>query len=162
MKRGAYFSEANCEKNAEAFYNEMKNYLIAHPELNWSPDSASMPISTFYALVNTPQFYVNGKPMYGEKKEFDSLSKVQEYLNNSENRKKVKAVLLRNSQGKEHMAHVNKVTANEIKYDGYNEIYGNYNGGSTFYNSVLDKDGNPKNGKDCNQQYYTIIGVILE
>ena len=54
-----------------------------------------------------------------------------------------------------------ELMASKLLY-GYNEINNNYNGGDTYYNSVLNKDGIPKKGKDCNNQYYQIIGFLLE
>ena len=78
------------------------------------------------------------------------------------NQKTVKAVILRNPKGKDHIATISKIDNNVIRFYGYNEINNNYNGGDTYYNSVLNKDGIPKKGKDCNNQYYQIIGFLLE
>jgi hypothetical protein len=163
MNTRGYFNDSHCPMNATSFYNEIKNYLYSHPELRWNPDSStSMPIETIQALASNNRFYVNNKPIFGEVVYTKKLSDVQLYLNDPNNQKTVKAVILRNPKGKDHIATISKIDNNVIRFYGYNEINNNYNGGDTYYNSVLNKDGIPKKGKDCNNQYYQIIGFLLE
>lgn len=149
-------------KNAEKFYYEIKSYVMSHPELQWTPDSSAMPLTTIMALAK--KFKVDGKPLFGELKLLSSLEEVQEYLSEKNNRNKVKAVVMRERKdgGKEHIAFVTSVDKNSIAFKGYNYVIDNYDGGKVYFNSVVDKNGNLREGKDCNNQPYEIIGVLLK
>ena len=147
--------------NAKDMYEKMKAYTIAHPELQWTPDSAAMPLSTIMTLAEV--FKVDGKPLFSKMVEFNSLESVQEYLSSSGNRNKVKAVVMEELKpnGKTHIAHV-RVYKDRVVFEGYNYVYDEYVGGEVYYKSVMDKEGNPEKGKDCNNQPYKIIGVLLQ
>lgn len=146
---------------AKDLYIKMKNYAMSHAELHWTPDSPAMPLSTIMHLSQV--FKVYGKPLFSEVKCFNTLEEVQEYLSVAANRNKVKAVLLKELRhdGKEHIAHVS-VSKKCFNFDGYNYVNDNYEGGTLYFQSDLDKDGNPKKGTDCNNQPYKIIGVLLK
>ena len=156
-KKDSYFGTPNC-KTAQNFYDELVLEVTNNNKYNWTPDSATMPLSTFLMLVEKfplstskqKDGSITTKYIFSDNKLFEKSSDVESYLSDKANRNKVGGVILENEKGEQHIANVYECTKKQIKFSGY-DIY-NEQG---FTGGNIGTDGSSKKG-------WRIIGLLLD
>lgn len=157
-EKGSFYFEQEYCMTAQQYYDKLVNETKSNPDYHWTPDSASMPISTLMMLneafpvasKKNKDGSITNKNLFSGYKTFDNASEVDDYFDSRDNRNNVRGVLLQDENGNGHVAYVSSCSNNKINFTGYDIFTGNgYNGGS------IGADGSSKNG-------WRVVGVILK
>lgn len=156
-KGNDYFSQSGC-CTAQQYYDKLVDEVRSNSDYHWTPDSASMPISTFMML--NERFPISSKKnkdgsttnknLFSDYITFNGASDVKCYLSDKNNRNNVKGVLLEDENGNGHMAYVSRCTSSKITFTGYDIYNENGYGGGT-----IGTDGSSKCG-------WRVKGVLLK
>lgn len=153
-----YFQQPSCPMNAQQYYDKLINECKKDTSYHWTPDSASMNLSTLKKL--NEKFPLNSNKNNGsnqntytfsDTKEFNNPSEVSDFFSDSKNRASVRGVMLENANGVGHIANVDNCTNKNVSFTGYDIFVdnGSYDGGK------ISTDGSSKGG-------WKIVGVLLK
>lgn len=158
-KGSYYFERVDCPMTAQQYYDKLINECKSDTSYHWTPDSASMKLSTLKMLNEKFPLKSNKKKdgtsensyTFSDTMEFNNPSDVSNFFSDSKNRSSVRGVMLMNDNGQGHIANVSSCTKNNVNFSGY-DIFndnGSYSGGR------ISTDGNSQDG-------WRIVGVLLK
>ena len=151
-----YFRMSECPMTAQQYYDKLINECMNDSSYHWTPESASMNLSTLKKL--NEKFPLNKDTKtnqniytFSDSKEFNNPLDVSDFFSDPNNRTSVRGIMLENSDGVGHIANVKSCTKKTINFTGYDIFLdnGSYRGGS------ISTDGSSKGG-------WRIVGVLLK
>ena len=154
-----YFEQASCPMTAQQYYDKLVNECINDISYHWTPDSASMKLSTLRRLNEKFPLKSNKKKdgtteityTFSDTKEFNNPSDINAFFNDSQNRNSVTGIILEDANGNGHIANVSSCTKSNVFFTGYDI----FNDDGSFSGGNISTDGNGKDG-------WRIIGVLLK
>ena len=155
-KRPYYFQQPSCPMTAQQYYDKLINECKNDTSYHWTPDSASIKLSTLKKLnekfpLNKDTKTNQNTYTFSDSKEFNNPSEVSDFFSDSKNRNSVRGVMLEDANGVGHIANVKNCTNKNVNFTGYDIFVdnGSYDGGK------ISTDGSSKGG-------WRIVGVLLK
>lgn len=151
-------------QTAKDYYNGLKSTIENNPsKYDWIPGSnEGMKTSEFEKLGKE-------KGLLGDFKQFATADEMKQWLSNDKNRKNVAVVFsfTDDEDGNQvgHYARVKGISSHSVSFSGYNghnNFGSRWDGGTIYFQTEYDKEGNPKPGRDSNNQDFQIKGVYLK
>jgi hypothetical protein len=158
-KDSGYFEREYCPMTAQQYYDKLVNECKNDISYHWTPDSASMKLSTLEMLNEKFPLKSHKKKdgtiettyTFSDTREFNNPSDISVFFSDSKNRRSVTGVMLEDANGNGHIANVSSCTKSNVYFTGYDI----FNDDGSFSGGNISTDGNGKDG-------WRIIGVLLK